>query len=696
MVEGRVSVIIPGRTERYFQETIDSALERATGDVEVVAIVDCEEPLDKPLGPQADPRVKLIKLDKAIGQRAAYNLGVRESTGEYVMKIDAHALMSPGYDEMLKAHCPPKTTVLPELRRLDVHKWKDKPRGKTLFMYFSLDVYCHFWRGYRKRPEAKAEYPETMNGQGSCWFTTREWNDHIGLLDEGVGSWGCVGIEVSLRTWLCGGSQILNRNVWQAHWFRKDEGGFPYPMSGRHVAKAHNYVRSHYYYKDNAFEHQTRPFSWLIERFAPVPGWEAYMIDQFKSPRVIVYYTDSKLDPALASPVRKQIRKACGPIPIISVSQKPLKFGKNICVGEQPRAYSSMYKQLLAGLEAAPPDSIVYLCEHDVFYHPSHFAHIPKSKNHAYFNVNRYHYRQGRDCFLRAKGKRALSQCVAYRDMLIAHCKERLAKWDAGEATRMSIRWYEFESSRPNVDIRHGDNLTSMGSYKGGYFRGSNKNTVANLPGWGGPKHFMSRTGWKGLSRSEIVQRFITHYGYQSYLEIGVDRGETFNFIRCPLKHGVDPRRNVATHSMTSDEFFSTLDRNYDLIFVDGLHEAEQVKRDIKNALEHLSPGGVIVMHDCNPRNEKEQQMPRGRQKIWTGDVWKAFVHYRRRPDLAMYVVDTNNGVGIIRRGRQEPLVVDDPTFADFVHNRKAWLKLKTTEKFHRQDGWYREDWCAR
>jgi len=226
MVDGRVSVIIPGRCEVFFQPTIDSALERAAGDVEVIAVIDGYEP-DPPLVAR-DGRVKLIKLDKSIGQRAGYNLGVRESSGQYVMKIDAHALMSPGYDEALKAHCPPKTTVLPEMRRLDPHIWKDKPRGKTLFMYFGLDLYCHYWRDYRKREAAKAEFPEVMTGQGSCWFTTREWNDYIGLLDEGVGSWGNVGIEVSLRTWLCGGTQIVNRRVWQAHYFRKDEGGFPY------------------------------------------------------------------------------------------------------------------------------------------------------------------------------------------------------------------------------------------------------------------------------------------------------------------------------------------------------------------------------------------------------------------------------------------------------------------------------------
>ena len=474
-------------------------LERATGDVEVVAIEDGEA-WEPPLVSN-DPRVKIIRLDTSIGQRAAYNLGVRESSGEFVMKIDSHALLSPGFDETLKAHCPPKTTVLPVMRRLDVHKWEHKPRGYISFMFFGLDMYCHEWRAYRHRPEAQIEYPEVMTGQGSCWFTTREWNDYIGLLDENVGSWGNVGIEVSLRSWLCGGQQIVNPQAWQAHYFRKDEGGFPYSMTGRDVGRAHAYTRDNYYFNDRAFEHQERPFAWIIEYFAPVPGWEAYLVDHFESPRVIVYYTDSKLDPRLANPVRKRLKQMVGPIPIISVSQEPLRFGTNICVGEKPNAYRSMYEQLLAGLEAAPENSIVYCCEHDVFYHPSHFAFIPPNTTHAFFNTNRYYYKLGLPNFLKARGRMALSQCVAYREMLITHCKERLAKWDAGEETRMhhSIPFSNFASDRPNVDIRHGENLTPDGDYKRAYYRGKADKavTVANLPGWGSPPHFQSKSGYK-------------------------------------------------------------------------------------------------------------------------------------------------------------------------------------------------------
>ncbi|CAN8142616.1 hypothetical protein THIOSC15_490001 [uncultured Thiomicrorhabdus sp.] len=105
--------------------------------------------------------------------------------------------------------------------------------------------------------------------------------------------------------------------------------------------------------------------------------------------RTIVYYTDNRLEEELNTAVQKQILKASNygiDVPIISVSQKGIntenntqdyKFGHNITVGYKPRCYLSLYEQLLEGLKAADDDSIIYLCEHDVFYHPSHFNFIP-------------------------------------------------------------------------------------------------------------------------------------------------------------------------------------------------------------------------------------------------------------------------------------------------------------------------------
>ena len=135
---------------------------------------------------------------------------------------------------------------------------------------------------------------------------------------------------------------------------------------------------------------------------------------------------------------------------------------------------------------------------------------------------------------------------------------------------------------------------------------------------------------------------------------------------------------------MTSDEFFLQNKIEYDLIFIDGLHEHKQVKRDIENALDILTPGGVVVVHDCNPRNEQEQVTPKlPGQKIWTGNGWKAFVELRQRADLEMYVVDTNNGVGIIRKGIQKPIKINPPLeYKHLKKNKGKWLVLRSPGEF--------------
>ncbi len=151
------------------------------------------------------------------------------------------------------------------------------------------------------------------------------------------------------------------------------------------------------------------------------------------------------------------------------------------------------------------------------------------------------------------------------------------------------------------------------------------------------------------LKRYDIINALIKRHGYKKYLEIGVQNPiHCFDKIKCQQKNGVDPNPHYGTNpkikewyshaifELTSDEFFGKMDANpdgiplekFDIIFIDGLHEAEQVKRDIANSLRWLAPGGKIVMHDCNPTTEIMQKVPR-EVKEWTGDVWKALVSYR-------------------------------------------------------------------
>ena len=81
----------------------------------------------------------------------------------------------------------------------------------------------------------------------------------------------------------------------------------------------------------------------------------------------ILYYTDNVLDEGLAETVRDHIKKVG--LSIVSVSLKPIDFGKNI-VFDGERGYLTMFKQILTGLKAHD-SKYIFMCEHDVLYHPS-------------------------------------------------------------------------------------------------------------------------------------------------------------------------------------------------------------------------------------------------------------------------------------------------------------------------------------
>ena len=206
------------------------------------------------------------------------------------------------------------------------------------------------------------------------------------------------------------------------------------------------------------------------------------------------------------------------------------------------------------------------------------------------------------------------------------------------------------------------------------------------------------------MKRTDIINLYAKKSNAKSYLEIGVRiANDNFNHIEVADKVGVDPATegyNEATHKMTSDEFFSQNTKVFDLIFIDGLHESEQVSRDIENSLKFLNQNGVVVCHDMNPAIKERQLLINDpiRQKyskdqyelgnneygLWNGDCWKAFAKLRgTRSDLEMFVIDTDFGVGIIKRGKQELINIPSELTYEFLElNRQNVLNLKSVNEF--------------
>ena len=180
------------------------------------------------------------------------------------------------------------------------------------------------------------------------------------------------------------------------------------------------------------------------------------------------------------------------------------------------------------------------------------------------------------------------------------------------------------------------------------------------------------------FSRSNLINYLIGLYGYKSYLEIGVDIGTNFEQVICDYKVGVDPANKYEklTHNITSDEFFESNKDTFDIVFIDGLHISEQVVKDIQNSLAILNPKGTIIMHDCLPINEPAQSRERLGDH-WNGDVWKAFAHYRKDPNLTMFTVNTDQGLGFIKKGKQDVFhIPDDLEYSYFVQNANDMMRL--------------------
>ena len=212
----------------------------------------------------------------------------------------------------------------------------------------------------------------------------------------------------------------------------------------------------------------------------------------------------------------------------------------------------------------------------------------------------------------------------------------------------------------------------------------------------------------------EIINTLINRYDYKTYLEIGVHTAENcFNHINCENKTGVDPgyenQIEKYDYKMESDTFFNSVrngatefppDMKWDIIFIDGLHLAEQVESDIENSLLHLSGGGTIVMHDCSPPSEliarEEYQNPYRKnmawygngwleETAWCGTTWKAFYKFRHtRSDIHMWCVDDDFGVGIIQRGSQSLAPSDNPYYSYKIFNKRRaeYLNLITPIEF--------------
>jgi len=191
----------------------------------------------------------------------------------------------------------------------------------------------------------------------------------------------------------------------------------------------------------------------------------------------VIYYTSNREDEAFEQKIRERLLDSIGGLPLISVSQKPIDFGKNICVGDIGTSDLNVYRQLLIGCEAAETP-LVATAEADCLYPPQgYFDFVPDDIDAAYRNKNLWVLKPRWSTF--RKKEYSLSAQIAGRKYLIMVIK----RWFAKEWRRKDILSREelrfFESDLPCINIKTGSGMRD--------FVGTEKNVtpVERLPYWG-------------------------------------------------------------------------------------------------------------------------------------------------------------------------------------------------------------------
>lgn len=197
---------------------------------------------------------------------------------------------------------------------------------------------------------------------------------------------------------------------------------------------------------------------------------------------------------------------------------------------------------------------------------------------------------------------------------------------------------------------------------------------------------------------SELINHLIRLRGLESYCEIGTfDRSHNFDKINCLIKCCIDPDPNAKADFVgTSDDFFEGFRElglvnhkvrrhihKFDLVFIDGLHHADQVKKDFENALSVLSDNGFIVMHDCNPHKEAITHVPRDSRE-WTGDTYKFACTLSEYAGIDFRVVNFDYGCAVVWLDNSvtDTQKVGEITWERFEKEKEQLLRLVSVEQF--------------
>ena len=190
-----------------------------------------------------------------------------------------------------------------------------------------------------------------------------------------------------------------------------------------------------------------------------------------KSQVTIIYYTSNREGERFEKKIQERLLEAVKgvspPIPIVSVSQKPISLGKNICVGEKYPCDINIWRQKLIACKAAKTPFVI-CAEADCLYPPEYFNYVPSDVNHHYRYLNVWIMEKGKDFFYRKESSEGAE--MVGREHYIKQIEKALIgkpEWatrdDALAMGRIIVLWKRgwvpWHGKNPVISIKTGDGI---------------------------------------------------------------------------------------------------------------------------------------------------------------------------------------------------------------------------------------------
>jgi len=193
---------------------------------EVILLDDCSDNEEDGSLLSSLPKVRVIRNQAREGLIRSRIRGASEAQGDFLMFLDSHCEVNVGWLEPLldRVNQDPLTVASPVIDVIDTDTFHYRSSSSQLKGGFDWSL--HF-KWIPLSSEQKAQHSDPTEPflsptiAGGLFLVSRDWFQKLGMLDSGLQIWGVENLEISLKSWLCGGKVEVVPCSRVGHVFRK-------------------------------------------------------------------------------------------------------------------------------------------------------------------------------------------------------------------------------------------------------------------------------------------------------------------------------------------------------------------------------------------------------------------------------------------------------------------------------------------